>query len=149
MLLFTAHFLRAPATWQFAALSHFVGFCHLKASSPQKTVCPWQKLDDIWIKGSFEHKASRQVGGTDFLSREHSLEELHLDPLKKNMTMTMPKVAILASTYRISSPISQAIFSVFVTKIWLIFHGKRGSAYSWGFGFQNKYNCWITLPSRL
>ena len=43
--------------------------------------------------------------------------------------------------YRISSPISRAIFSVFETRVWLIFHEKRGSAYSRGFGFQNKYSC--------
>ena len=34
-----------------------------------------------------------------------------------------------------------AIFSVFETRVWLIFHEKRGSAYTRGFGFQNKYNC--------
>ena len=31
--------------------------------------------------------------------------------------------------YRISSPISRAIFSVFDPKFWEIFHGERGSAY--------------------
>ena len=35
--------------------------------------------------------------------------------------------------YRISSPISQAIFSVFNPKFWEIFHKERGSACSRGF----------------
>ena len=41
--------------------------------------------------------------------------------------------------YRISSPISLVIFSVFDTEICEIFHQKRGSAYSQGFGI--KENC--------
>ena len=45
-------------------------------------------------------------------------------------------------TYRISSPISLAIFSVFDTEICEISHQKWGSAYSWGFGIKKK-NCWI------
>ena len=38
------------------------------------------------------------------------------------------------SKYCISSPISPVIFSVFDTEICEIFHQKRGSAYSRGFG---------------
>ena len=41
-------------------------------------------------------------------------------------------------TYRISSPISLVIFSVFDTEICEIFHEKRGSAYSRGFGIPKK-----------
>ena len=37
------------------------------------------------------------------------------------------------TTYRISSPISRAIFSVFNPKFWEIFHEERGSACSRGF----------------
>ena len=40
--------------------------------------------------------------------------------------------------YRISSPISLVIFSVFDTEICEIFHQKRGSAYSRGFGITKK-----------
>ena len=43
--------------------------------------------------------------------------------------------------YRISSPISLVIFSVFDTEICELFHQKRGSAYSRGFGI--KKSCWI------
>ena len=52
-------------------------------------------------------------------------------------------------TYRISSPISRAIFSVFDPKFWEIFHGERGSAYSRGFYILKIYSCWITLPPGL
>ena len=38
--------------------------------------------------------------------------------------------------YRISSPISLVIFSVFDTEICKIFHPKWGSAYSRGFGIK-------------
>ena len=40
--------------------------------------------------------------------------------------------------YRISSPISLVIFSVFDTEICKIFQQKWGLAYSWGFGIKKK-----------
>ena len=46
---------------------------------------------------------------------------------------------LLQMIYRISSPISLAIFSVSDTEIFEIFHQKRGSAYSRGFGITE--NC--------
>ena len=42
-------------------------------------------------------------------------------------------------TYRISSPISLVIFSVSDTEISEIFHNKRGSSYSQGFGIQKQF----------
>ena len=57
------------------------------------------------------------------------------------------QLAIWASwRYRISSPISRAIFSVFDPKFWEIFHEERGSACSRGFYILKIYSCWITLP---
>ena len=47
--------------------------------------------------------------------------------------------------YRISSPISRAIFSVFDPKFWETFHEERGSAWSRGFYILKIYSCWITL----
>ena len=41
--------------------------------------------------------------------------------------------------YCISSPISLVIFSVFDTEICEIFHQKRSSAYSRGFGIKKNY----------
>ena len=48
---------------------------------------------------------------------------------------------LLENMYRVSSPISLVIFSVFDTEICEIFHQKGGSAYSRGFGI--KKNCSI------
>ena len=45
---------------------------------------------------------------------------------------------MLEKKYRISSPISLVIFSVFDTEICKIFHQKWGSAYSQGFGIKKK-----------
>ena len=41
--------------------------------------------------------------------------------------------------YRISSPISLVIFAVSDTEISEIFHEKRGSSYSQGFGIQKQF----------
>ena len=44
------------------------------------------------------------------------------------------------NNYRISSPISRAIFSVFDTKVWKIFFIRSGvRLMSEGLGFKNKY----------
>ena len=49
--------------------------------------------------------------------------------------------------YRISSPISLAIFSVFDTEICKIFHQKWGLAYSQGFGIKKKLLNLVVLLS--
>ena len=54
--------------------------------------------------------------------------------------------AVTDVTHRISSPISLVIFSVFDTEICEIFHEKRGSAYSRGFGIpKNLLNSVVLL----
>ena len=52
------------------------------------------------------------------------------------ITIIIVIIISLIINYRISSPISLVIFSVFDTEICEIFHQKRGSACSRGFGIK-------------